>query len=79
MLDLYYLHVWKESIMNEERFSLSGGTSSLDIYDMRGQMLEKLSVTDGQASWLPKKAGGRYFAKAIYEKREIIQGFTTVR
>jgi hypothetical protein len=63
----------------EVRFSLPGSTSSLRIYDVRGQLLENLSVKGGQASWQSKRAAGRYFAKAILEKKEMVKGFTVVR
>lgn len=61
------------------RFSLPAGTSSLRVFDMRGQLLENLSICNNQAVWLPSHAAGRYFAKAIYEKSETVKGFTVVK
>lgn len=63
----------------EVNFSLPSGTSSLCVYDLRGQLLENLSVRNNQAVWLPKHGSGRYFAKAIYEKSETVKGFTIVK
>jgi hypothetical protein len=63
----------------EVRFSLPGSTSSLRIYDVRGQLLENIPVKGGQAAWQSKRAAGRYFAKAIVEKKEVVKGFTVVR
>jgi uncharacterized delta-60 repeat protein len=63
----------------EVRFSLPGGTSSLRVYDVRGQLLENIPIKSGQATWQSKRAAGRYFAKAIWEKNEMVKGFTVVR
>jgi hypothetical protein len=63
----------------EVRFSLPSGTKSLGIYNIHGQLLENISVRGNQAAWLPKHAAGRYFAKAIWEKREAVKGFTVLK
>ena len=63
----------------EVRFSLTAGTKSLNIYNIHGQLLESISVTGNQATWLPKHAAGRYFAKAIWEKRETVKPFMLLR
>jgi hypothetical protein len=63
----------------EVRFSLPAGASSLGIYDVRGQLLENISVRGNQATWLPRHGAGRYFAKAIWESRESVRGFTVVK
>jgi hypothetical protein len=63
----------------EVRFSLPAGTKSLSIYNIHGQLLENLSVKENQAAWLPKHAAGRYFAKAIWEKREAVKPFILMR
>jgi hypothetical protein len=63
----------------EVRFSLPLGTKSLSIYNIHGQLLENISVRGNQAAWLPRHAAGRYFAKAIWEKGEMVEGFTVVR
>jgi hypothetical protein len=60
-------------------FSLPCGTKSLSIYNIHGQLLENISVKGNQASWLPKHAAGRYFAKAILEKRETIKPFMLLK
>ncbi len=60
-------------------FLLPSGTSSLAIYDLGGQLLETLSVKADQAIWQPKHATGRYFAKAILDKGEMVKGFTVMR
>ena len=64
---------------NEVRFSLPGDASSLRVYDVRGQLLENLSVKGGRATWRPGHAAGRYFAKAIVEKKEMVRPFVVVR
>jgi hypothetical protein len=63
----------------EVRFSLPAGTKSFSIYDIRGQLLENISVKGNQAAWLPKHATGRYFAKAILEKRETVKPFMLLK
>jgi outer membrane lipoprotein-sorting protein len=63
----------------EVLFSLPAGTKSLGIYNIHGQLLENISVTGNQASWLPKHAAGRYFAKAIWEKQETVKPFMLLR
>jgi hypothetical protein len=51
----------------------------LRVYDVRGQLLENLSVKGGRATWRPGHAAGRYFAKAIVEKKEMVRSFIVVR
>jgi hypothetical protein len=69
-----------QSLYSKEiRFSLPASTSSLRIYDVRGQLLENISVKGNQATWQSKRAAGRYFAKAVRDGYEMIKGFTTVR
>jgi hypothetical protein len=63
----------------EVRFLLPSGTSSLGVYDLRGQLMENISVKASRAIWQPKHATGRYFAKAIFESGEVVKGFTVVR
>jgi hypothetical protein len=63
----------------EVRFSLPAGTNSLSIYNIHGQLLENISITGNQATWLPRHAAGRYFAKAIWEKREMVKGFVLMK
>jgi uncharacterized delta-60 repeat protein len=63
----------------EVRFSLPNGISSLRVYDIRGQLLENLSVKGGRATWLPGHASGRYFAKAIIDIKEAVKPFVLVR
>jgi hypothetical protein len=63
----------------EVRFSLPAGTKSLGIYNIHGQLLANISVRGNQATWLPKRAAGRYFAKAIWEKRETVKPFMLVK
>jgi hypothetical protein len=63
----------------EVRFSLPTRTSSVQIYDVRGQLLENIPVNGGQAIWLAKRAAGRYFAKAIVEKKEMVKGFVLIK
>ena len=64
---------------NEVRFSLPAGTKSLGIYNIHGQLLENISVRGNQATWLPGHAAGRYFAKAIWEKREAVKPFMLLK
>ena len=63
----------------EVRFSLPSGASSLRVYDVRGQLLENLSIRGNQATWQPRHAAGRYFAKAIIEKKETVKPFVFIR
>jgi hypothetical protein len=63
----------------EVRFSLPNNASALQVYDVRGQLLENLSVKGGRATWRPGRAAGRYFAKAIVEKKEMVRPFVVVR
>jgi hypothetical protein len=63
----------------EVRFSLPAGSKSLGIYDVRGQLLEKISVIRNSATWRPKHAAGRFFAKAIWEKHETVKPFIILR
>ena len=63
----------------EVRFSLPVGTKSLGIYNVHGQLLENISIRGNQAAWLPKHAAGRYFAKAIWEKREAVKPFMLLK
>jgi hypothetical protein len=63
----------------EVRFSLTAGSKSLAIYDVRGQLLEKISVFGNSATWRPKHSAGRYFAKAIWENREAVKPFVLMR
>jgi hypothetical protein len=60
-------------------FSVNKAASSLDIFDLHGQLLERLSVTGGNASWRHARGTGRYFAKAIYENSQSIKGFNVIR
>jgi hypothetical protein len=63
----------------EVRFSLPAGTSSLGIYNVHGQLLENISVKGPQATWRPKHAAGRYFAKAIWERHETVMPFMLMK
>jgi hypothetical protein len=63
----------------EVHFSLPVGTKSLGIYNIHGQLLENISINGAQATWRPKHAAGRYFAKAIWKKRETVKPFILMR
>jgi uncharacterized delta-60 repeat protein len=61
------------------RFSLPPQTLSVGIYDMRGQLLENLSIKRGQANWQPNRAAGRYIARAIIDNKEAVRPFVFVK
>jgi regulation of enolase protein 1 (concanavalin A-like superfamily) len=63
----------------EVRFSFPDGATSLRIYNISGQLLENISISGNHATWHPRQGAGRYFAKAIWDKRETVRGFTVIR
>lgn len=61
------------------RFVLPKGVSKVYIYDFHGKLQGIVPVKGMQAVWLPKKAHGRYLAKAACGMGEIVKQFVLVR